>query len=506
MAKDPRSESHGALANTAFALAAQATTSVFTAALTLYLVRALGPGDFGVFGLALGIGAIALLLADLGVSQSTARFIAEVRGDRPAVAGLLADALRLKIAISAAVAVVLIALADPIATAYDNPDLAWPLRGVALAVLGQGLVLFYLTAFQALGRIDRNVRVVFIESATETTASIALVALGADAAGAAFGRAIGYAVGVAVAIAVVVRLCGRAAVALRRREDARTREIMTYARPLLVTNSAYTLFSTLDVLLIGALLTSPAVGLFAAPLRFVTFLGSIGQAVGNAVAPRLAAHADGGRDVATFVATIRWLLLLQGLLVAAALVWSEPIVRLLFGEEFGESAGVLRALGPYILLVGLAPLITTGVNYLGQAGRRVPIVAAAVLVNAAIDLTLLREIGIVAAGIGTSAAYLLYVPLHLRLCGQVVAIPYRALALTLARTLLAAGAAAGVLAMFGTAAELSVTTWAAGVIAAPAVYLAVLFATGELRRQELAGVAARVRRRSDPAREADPLG
>ena len=37
--------------NTALGLASQATTALFTAALTLYLVRALGPDSYGVFAL-----------------------------------------------------------------------------------------------------------------------------------------------------------------------------------------------------------------------------------------------------------------------------------------------------------------------------------------------------------------------------------------------------------------------------------------------------------------------
>ena len=39
--------------NTGFALATQLTTSLFTAALTVFLVRALGPHGYGVFALAL---------------------------------------------------------------------------------------------------------------------------------------------------------------------------------------------------------------------------------------------------------------------------------------------------------------------------------------------------------------------------------------------------------------------------------------------------------------------
>ena len=68
--------------NTAFGLATQITTAAFTAGLTLFLVRALGPDDYGVFALAVGIGTLVVLAADFGISGSAGRFIAD-HSDEP---------------------------------------------------------------------------------------------------------------------------------------------------------------------------------------------------------------------------------------------------------------------------------------------------------------------------------------------------------------------------------------------------------------------------------------
>ena len=45
--------------------------------LTIVLVRVLGPEDYGVFALALSVASLVFLPADFGISQSTARFVAE---------------------------------------------------------------------------------------------------------------------------------------------------------------------------------------------------------------------------------------------------------------------------------------------------------------------------------------------------------------------------------------------------------------------------------------------
>ncbi|MDX6708708.1 MAG: Polysaccharide biosynthesis protein, partial [Solirubrobacteraceae bacterium] len=177
-----RPEQHGILRNTTFGILTQVSTSVFTAVLTLYLVRALNPSDFGVFALALTIGGICLMLSDAGLSQSTARFVAERRETTGAIARLLSDALRLKLVLGGAVALALVALAEPIAAAYGQPGLTWALRGIALALFANTMLMLYLYAFIATGRLRSNLRVVFLESAMEATASITLVALGGGAA------------------------------------------------------------------------------------------------------------------------------------------------------------------------------------------------------------------------------------------------------------------------------------------------------------------------------------
>ena len=59
----------GIARNTGFAFLAQITTALFTSVLTIYLVRALGPEQFGLFSLALAVGGMAMTLADFGIRR-----------------------------------------------------------------------------------------------------------------------------------------------------------------------------------------------------------------------------------------------------------------------------------------------------------------------------------------------------------------------------------------------------------------------------------------------------
>jgi O-antigen/teichoic acid export membrane protein len=458
-------------------------TAGFTAVLTLYLVRAIGPRGYGVFALALSVGGLLALPADFGIAGSATRFIAERRGDRAAAAALFGSAGRLKIMVAGVLALLTVALAEPIAAAYHEPRLTWPLRAMALAVLFQSLLGLFSGMFIAVGRTTVNLRMIVSESAVEFSASLLLVLAGAGAAGAAWGRAIGYFVGCVVGLVLAARLLGPRAAALHRR-GVEMRRMLRYAGALMIVNGAFSLFSNLDALLIGAILSTTAVGAFSAPLRLTAVLGYPGLALANTVGPRVARVEGASGDYAIVQASLRLQIVVYALMIAPLAVWARPIVDLLLGSDYRGSVGVLRWMAPFVFLQGMGQQLALTTNYLGAAKRRIPVALAAVAVNFAIDLALLGPLGVKAAAIGTSAAYAVYVGGHFAICRHLLQLRVRDLALSLARSLAAAAAMALVLLAFGTE-EIGPVSWVAGLVAATAAFVAVLFATREVTVAEL---------------------
>ena len=485
--------------NTVFAVAVRLTGAVFTGILTIFLVRYLGPAEYGVFALAMGVGALMTVPADLGISMSAARFVAELRGDSGSVAKVVSDAFRLKLVVGGLSALGLIALAGPIASAYGVPDLAWPLRILAFATFGQSLMLLWATIFEALGRISVYLRVVLAESAVETGLSITIVLFGTGATGAMAGRAAAYAFAAGFGLALITRTIGRS-VRPRGAGHGHARRIAIYGSALVLVDGAFTLFSTIDVLLIGAILSVSAVGLFEAAYRLAGLLYFIGAPVRSAVAPRLTSG-GGGPDHEALETALRYMVLVQGVVLAPLIVWAEPLTRIALGTQYLGSVDTLRALAPFALLTAVSPLLAGAANYLGAAARRVPIAIAAVVVNAAIDVALLEEIGIVAAAIGTDVAYALYVGAHLRLCQDVAGLRLRPLVAPFLGSLAAAGGMALVLLIFGTG-EIHVALVVVGGALGSAVYVGILVVTRQIRLDELAALGRRLR----PRRGARPAG
>lgn len=486
-----RHDGQGIARNTAFQLAAQVASGAFSAALILFLTRSLSPTSYGVFALALGIGGLLMLPADLGISASAARFVAERRGDPVAVGDVTSQALGPKLASSALASAALFAAAGPIASAFGGDELVWPLRGIALAIFGQSAFLFLGGLFLAQGRADINLRLVAGESSVEVGTTVALVLLGAGGAGAALGRAVGYGVGAVVGIVLTARLLGRRSIVLRSGEW--TPQVLRYAGPLALTNWVTTFLAYIDTVIVGALLTTTAVGLVQAPMRIVLLLHYPATALGYVVAPRVARHAHERPNVAAFVGALRLLVIIYAALVPPLVVWPDPIVQLLFGRDYSESAGVLRALAPFVFLAGLSPLLAFGANYLGAARGRLPIALAALVILVAVDLALVPTVGIVGAPIGLSLAYVVYVPAHLWLCQRHLRFALRPILATVARSALAAVAFAAVLLAVG-AGDLSLAGWLVGLAAGTAAFGAVLLVLGETSPRELRAARRTLRR------------
>lgn len=488
------SQQHDSISrNASYSLAGQLITAAVTAGLTLYLARVLGPHQFGLFSLALAVSGAVMLPSEFGVSQSAARLVAEHRDDRAAVAEVLASALRIKLYLATTVCIGLVLLAGQVANIFDEPDLAWPLRAMAVSVFGQNIMALYGGSFAALAKMSYSFRLTFIKSVVEAVATIGFVVMTAGAAEAAIGRAAGFFTGGIVALVLAHRLLGREAIGFGGLERRSTRRILAYASALFIIDGAFALFQQIDVLLIGGLVSAAAAGMFQAPLRLVSFLVYPAVALANGVAPRLASASGQYSRSEPFERAIRYTIIFQGVLVAPIVVWAEPLVDLTLGPGYSGSAEVLRALAPFVFLSGLGVLLSLGVNYLGEARRRVPIAIVALLVNLGIDIVLIPKIGIVAGAIGTDVAYAIYVPAHFVICKQMLDVPLMPIARTLARVGLAAVLMALPLLAIGTS-DVSVVMLVVGTLAGTAVYLGVLFAIRELTAAEARMVWLRIPR------------
>jgi stage V sporulation protein B len=488
--KGARLADAGAIRNTLLQLVTNIAGVVFTGALTLFLVRVLGASGYGHYALAVSIAGLLVLPAGLGLPMAIARFLADHIANLDQVRGILALGMRLQVPAALLATVGLFAAAGPVADAYGDPSLVWPVRWMALSVAGQVLFGFLSYAASALRQSGVGLRMALLESATETSASIALVLAGAGAAGATLGKAVGYAVATAAGLYLTVRVLGAAPWRAGARPQVGPREVLGYAGATFVVDLGVSVIAQVDILLIGALLTSAAVGSFGAVMKIMTVLGYLGTAVAGGVAPRLSFGA-GPPDARGLNQAIRYLLIAQGLVLAPIVVWAKPIVQLLLGPGYPDSAEIMQVLSVMAFVSAPAAVISVSVTYLGAARRRVGIVLLTLVLGLLCTYGLLRTVGLVGAAIADDIVATAYVLANLWICTQLVSVDVRMLGLTVFRTLIAALGMAVPMLVVGTD-HLSPAQWFIGGAAAGAAYAASLLITRELSVAELRGVTAKL--------------
>jgi O-antigen/teichoic acid export membrane protein len=331
---------------------------------------------------------------------------------------------------------------------------------------------------------SQGLTLVASESAMEFAATVSFVLAGGGATGAAFGRAAGYAFGVVLGIGLLARLLGRSPIFRTGRSPVARRQFASYAGAMFVLSTATAVYGQLDVLLLGSFLTAGSVGVYSAPLRLIAFMGYPGLAVAQGVSPRLARHPDDPPRVRALVRGLGYVALFQAWLTAVLLAWAGPLVDLLLGAQFAESASVLRALTPAIFLSGIGPLITTSLNYAGEGRRRIPFAIGSVLIAAALYVLLIPKIGVLGAAVGSDIASAFIYGGNLWLARRFIGMPLTPLATSAARALIAAAATAGILALFGTH-QLTIVEAMFGIFMGTTAFIAILLALREISLREL---------------------
>ena len=238
------------------------------------------------------------------------------------------------------------------------------------------------------------------------------------------------------------------------------RMITRYAGAMFVVDLTWTAIAQLDIILIGALLTSTAVGQFGAVARVMIILGYLGTAVAAGVAPRLSL-AGGAPDTENFEHALRYLIIAQGVVIAPMVVWAAPIVALLLGPGYHGSVPIMRWMSVYYFVGAPAALITVSVTYLGEARRRVVIMLGTLVFGLALTYVLLKTVGVVGAAIADDVIVIAYMAGHLWICSRLISFDRRRLARACLSTLVAAAAMAPALAAFGTE-HLSPAQWVLG--------------------------------------------
>ncbi|MEO3782542.1 oligosaccharide flippase family protein [Actinocorallia sp. B10E7] len=381
--------------------------------LTVVVARALGPERTGVFFIVVALVMIIGEITELGADTGLVRIAAAHRalGRTGALRDLLRAAL-VPVAVSGlAAAAVLLLAAEPIAGLLvdeagrddallflylGGPAVAvWALRNVALAgTRGLGGV----TAFTLVNNVA-------------LPAARPLLVLGCVVLGwPAWTVMASWSLPAVLAAAAALLLLWRALRRVEEREPASApaparaetvREFWAFSGPRGVAAALEVGIVWLDVLIVGALVSTREAGLYATTSRFVTTGTLVLAATRIAIAPQLSALLARGEKAAaerlntvatTWIVAGSWPLYL-------VLAVGGPFVLTLFGAEFAEGATALAVLCGAMLVALLAGNVQTVLLMGGRSSWSLMNKAVALGVMVVADLLLVPSYGLVGAAV-----------------------------------------------------------------------------------------------------------
>jgi len=328
---------------------------VVTLASTAILARVLAPEDFGLVALALIFIALLETVSSLGVTQALVVVEDEQVDERAETA------FAFSIGLGLALTLVTVALGPLAAAFFDEPDLV-----ALLPVLG---ATFFLRALASTHYALAQKRLDF---RSRTAAEIAEVAVrgvvGISLALAGFGAwslVLAYLAGtVTLTLVLWVMIPWRPSLNPRR---AHLRELLSFGGTLSAVDVVAAAISNADYVLIGRILGAGSLGLYTLGFRLPELLIlNLSVVVGRVLYPAFAA-VDRSALAPAFLSSLRYTAMVGLPLTAALPILAEPLVLLVFGDQWLGSVESMQVLAVYALSVALSIPAGAAFKAIGRA-------------------------------------------------------------------------------------------------------------------------------------------
>jgi stage V sporulation protein B len=325
---------------------------------TLFLAKKFGADRYGLYALATAVVIMVQPLAAVGLPNTVVRFVANAasRHDRHGISGALVSSVLLSLIGSAAVAVVVIALAPWISSSVvSEPRLTSLLRWACVA-------LPFLVLLELVSAFARALGQMAVASVCRAARAIALLLLVIGLAGVdrltPTTAVVLYGLAALVAVVFAVGLgARRAAPFMARPPRFQMRVMARYGGPLVASTLLYAIWPRVDRLVVGSIFDTATVGIYALVVSIAININLVHENLVGAFLPALAErHFRGDQTAAArlfrTVTRIDTAVAFPIVLVAV-LLWHDVLSAV--------GPGFVRATGPGIILsIAIYVGITTG--------------------------------------------------------------------------------------------------------------------------------------------------
>lgn len=393
-------------------LIGQVLGAISGAILIFLLARLLNPTEYGLLFLTISIVGIGNLFARLGIPKSTSKYIAQYKTQNPEqLPDIIRSGLFLNLSALFVTVVSLLIGHRFLSDFLDEPAIRPLLIIGAIYILFYTLMNFFRMVLQGYELNEMSSTVYALDQIGRLIFTTILVLLGFNSVGALFGYTLASAVATLVGLIFVAKNIyypnkepGDIRHSLRKR-------IGKYALPLTATDAANKLDKRVDTILVGYFLSPTYVSFYVIGKQVSTFVEKPVAALGYTISPTLGSKKSEGdikQAKELYENSLLYSLLLYIPAAAGLFIISNPMVDVLFGQEYIEAVPVLQIFSIYIIAHSITYITSSSLDYLGRARIRAIIRSISSILNFGLNLFFIPKFGITGAAAVTVVTYSLY--------------------------------------------------------------------------------------------------
>lgn len=325
---------------------AQAIVLAFGYVTHFWVGRALGPGSYGIFGVALSLQTIVGLAQTQGVPMAVSRFVAQ---DEKHAQSILRQSLQVQFIVSICISVITLLLAPLLAYFLGDASLVSYIRFVALVLFLQSFFPVFPQFLAGLHRFNQQAVLTTVYALAKVVGSIGLLYIWHI-----YGALAGFAVGGVVGGLLGWYWSRRVGTSAWRK--LALKQFLTFAGVYFLILVGLQILISLDLFMVKAIMKDNVqAGYYNAAVTLSRIPYSLLQALAFILLPSVSALTKPGAShdaAAKFIRdTLRYLIALIVPGVALAASTSQGLIRLFFSGKFDPAAPVLT-----ILMIGLGSL------------------------------------------------------------------------------------------------------------------------------------------------------
>jgi O-antigen/teichoic acid export membrane protein len=388
------------LANTAYRLLADVGSKLASIAFYVVMARELGAKSFGVFTFGLAFVILTTTLGNFGQDSVLTR---EVARDRTLLDRYFFNTLALKTVISAVSLALALLIAEIVGVSSETRTV--------LLLLGPAVVLEILmktcfAAFQAYERLEFIPIALVTQRTVTAIAGIAALLAGAGVVAVSAIYLAGAALGFALSLRLLLRRVVRPAF---RIETGRWWPLMRAAAAIGTASVFAVVLFRADMTMLAAFKPAAVVGHYGAAYRLLEATLFVSWSVGSAVYPVFSRLSPTSEPAVGFVfeRSLKLVVALTLPLAAGALVLADPVVRLVYGNEYATAANALRLLAPAIALYPVAYVAASLLVSQHRQRAMMIVYGLVALENILANFVLIPWLSLNGAALGTSLSQLL---------------------------------------------------------------------------------------------------